>query len=182
MSNFLRKHSATVLLFVLFAFIPNCSSDETDCPVCPTIPEVKTVTISATEIGPILVPNRPTSGDADFDGHGPSVVFDGSVYAADDSLMWSLYIYAGEGEPDWTRGFIRTTKSFYVAPEGWTITAIDTPLSCNTQYRDTNHEMDFIDCDEIKFRGYGDCAGDDVGVCTRYWMWFRELEVELTRK
>lgn len=182
MSIFNRKRTVTILLFVFFSFLPNCSSDESGCLVCPTIPEVKTVSVSATEIGPVYVPNRPTTGDADFEGHGPSVTFQGSVYALGDSIMWSLYVYANEGEPDWTRGYITKTELFYVAPDGWTITAIDTPLTCNAQYRDTNHEMDFIDCGDIKFRGYGDCPGDDVGVCTRYWMWFRELEVELTKK
>lgn len=182
MSKIVRRRAGTTLLFVLFAFLPNCSSDEADCPVCPTIPEVKSITISDTEIGPILVPDEPTTGDADFQGHGPTVTFEGKVFAQADTLFWELYIVAHEGEPDWTRGFIRTSDYFYVAPEGWTITAIDTPLTCNIEYRDTNHEMDFIDCGDMRFRGYGDCAGPDVGVCTRYWMWFREIEVELTRK
>lgn len=183
-----------LILFVLLAAITNCS-EESDCPVCPPLepinPQVQYDTVSTFEVGP-LCPYH-TAGDRDFAGNGPKVCLKGEVYVTSNSLYWSAQVDAGETGGD-TRGFGTWEAICYRPPSGWRITAVDSVVvglhtsvfGASTTYVDTDAGMDNFDCGDIQIRGYGDGTGDDVGTdCivtnTKYWVRFREFQVELTQ-
>lgn len=175
------RNSVLLTLIVISALSLNSCSDE--CEVCPELSATHEITIPAAEYGAFCATYY-SGGDYDFNGHGPEVFLETEVYVSGDSLMFFFLVDAIETQPDWTRGKGRWDRLLYQAPAGYRITAVDTPVVCSSSYTDINHAIDFIDCEDIEFRGYGDCDGDDVGsgcVCTKYWVWIREINVEITR-
>lgn len=171
-----------LVLSVLVTISFNSCSE--DCEVCPQLPRTEDIAIAAAEYGEYC-PTYFSGGDYDFDGHGPRVYLEVEAYVSGDSLLFNLFIDAIETESDWTRGAGRWDELLYQAPEGWVISAVDTPVACNRYYTDINHEMDFIDCEDVKFRGIGDAEGDDIGtacVKCKYWVWIREINIEITRE
>ena len=193
-SRFAIRPLAPLMLIVVLVFGLNCS-EESDCPICPPPaqinPQVQYDTVSTFEVGP-LCPYH-TAGDRDFAGNGPEVHLKGEVYVSANSLYWFVSVDAGETGGD-TRGFGTWEAICYQPPSGWRISSVDSVVvgfhssvfEASTTYVDTDTGMDNFDCGDIQFRGYGDGTGDDVGTdCivtnTKYWVRFREVQVELTR-
>lgn len=177
------KHPATFLILSVLATLVLSACSE-DCEVCPQLPNTKDITVAAAEYGPFCATYF-SGGDYDFAGHGPAVYLEAAFYVSGDSLMFYFFVDATETQSNWTRGAGRYDRLLYLAPEGYRISAVDTPLVCKKTYVDINHEMDFLDCGDIKYRGYGDCEGNDIGtacVCTRYWVWIRDIVVEIARE
>ena len=177
------KHILALLILSVLATISLNSCSE-DCVVCPQLPKTEDITIAAAEYGEYC-PTYFSGGDYDFDGHGPGVYLEVEVYVSGDSLLFYFFVDACETESDWTRGAGRWDELLYQAPEGWAISSVDTPVVCSRSYTDINHEMDFIDCGDVKIRGYGDSSGDDIGTgCVRckYWVWIREINIEIIRE
>jgi hypothetical protein len=124
-------------------------------------------------------------GDDDFEGNGPGVKLMLDFGVSGDSLMFHFFVEARETQSDWTKGRGWGDGLLYQAPEGWAISTVDTPIAVIREYEDSDHQMDFIVGGDVKFRGYGDCDGPDIGsgcVCTRYWVWLRDIHVEITKE
>lgn len=173
---------ALIILSAIAAIILNSCSE--DCEVCPELPRTEDITIAAAEYGEYC-PTYFSGGDYDFDGNGPTVYLEAEAYVSGDSLLFYFSVDAIETQSDWTRAAGRWDVLLYQAPDGWVFSAIDTPVACSRYYIDINHEMDFIDCGDVKFRGYGDSSGDDIGTgCVKcmYWVWIREINIEITRE
>ncbi len=184
MSRPIKGLFALLVLFIFSAL--GLSSCGEDCGVCPQQPVTQDIVVPADEYGEFCPVYHSGTGDYDFEGNGPDVFFEVEVYVTGDSLMFNFFVDAIETQADWTRGAGRWDELIYQAPEGWRISAVDTPIAENRSYTDTNHEMDFIHCGDFKFRGYGDRDGDDIGasgcVSTWYWVWIRDINVEITRE
>lgn len=177
----IRFFAFLTLIIVSGLSLNSCSED---CPGCPELPATQETKIPAAEYGPYCA-TLLLDGDGDFDGHGPEVRLMLDFSASGDSLMFHFFVEARETESDWTKARGWGDSLLYYAPEGWTISAVDTPLAVDRSYTDSNHEMDFILCGDVNFRGYGDCSGVDIDYdcpCTKYWVWIREINVEITRE
>lgn len=175
--------SKFLILSALVILNLNSCSDE--CEVCPELSATHEITIPAAEHGEFCATYY-TGGDYDFDGNGPNVYLKAGVYVSGDSLMFYFDVDAIETESNWTRGNGRWDRILYVAPAGYRISAVDTPVVCEDSYTDINYEMDYIEgCEDFTFRGYGDYEGDDVGfgcVRTMYWVRIRDIKVVITRE
>jgi len=157
-----------------------CSNDE-NCPTGPGPQTTRDITVADAEYGPFCA-TYISGGDTDFGGNGPQVALLSTVYVSGDSLMFSFFVEATETQSNWTKGRGGGAGLLYQAPAGWRISSDDTLFTVVRFYTDTNHEMDFILSGDVNFRGYGDCAGNDIGagcVCTRYWVWIRDIHLRL---
>lgn len=107
-------------------------------------------------------------GDREFKGHGPDVVGRASLEIRNETEIWVVaYLHAKETQSDWTEAEGEWERKLWTAPVGKKIVKIASDKSSETNYRDTDHELDRPSVrggDLVKtFEIMGDTGGDDVG-------------------
>ena len=122
-----------------------------------------------------------TRGDAEFDGHGPSVNASVTLLNYGSSVVAKVYMKAAETQSDWTTGEGTKYFTLYTADPGKHIESIVGSTYASYSYIDSNHDMDeFPGTGPVrKFSFMGDGSGDDVGYHTRVEVDFNNIRVEL---
>jgi hypothetical protein len=117
-----------------------------------------------------FLPSSHTRGDSEFDGSGPRVTAQVSIYPVGSHLNYRVSMTAAETESDWTTvtgsGAGELTLSKPV-PANFRIAAVNGPTVSNASYVDQNHNEDHVRPTNggpvSEFRFLGDTSGDDVG-------------------
>ncbi len=111
-------------------------------------------------------------GDREFKGHGPDVTVRAtlSIRNSNTEVWVNLYLHAKETRSDWTEAEGSWDKKLWTVDSGFKIKRIESDISSNASYRDTDHDLDrpsvrggsLVD----RFEVMGDTGGNDVGNCT----------------
>ena len=116
------------------------------------------------------------AGDAEFDGHGPSVNVKVKFTVSDNTLLYSIYYKAKETKSDWTEASgWSPARTVYTAPAGMRIVSV--PKSEYELVIDTmsGHESKTYPTALGRVTLYGDTRGKDAGVYTKV-----QLELDAT--
>ncbi len=117
-----------------------------------------------------LCPER-CGGDKEFDGNGPKVSAEASLFLKSKRDLWvKIYLKAIETEHDYTCTEKEWTFPVWEAPKNFEITDFSPSRASKASYTDTNHQLDkpSISGSSLvrKFEIMGDTRGNDTGNCT----------------
>jgi hypothetical protein len=108
------------------------------------------------------------AGDAEFDGHGPSVYVKVKFSISNNSLVYSAYFKAKETKSDWTEASgWSSARTVFTAPAGMRIDSLpksEYELLITTM---SGHESKAFVTPLGRVTVWGDTYGDDAGVYTK---------------
>jgi hypothetical protein len=147
----------------------------------PQTPVCQTKSVQFTPPSITYLPPKIGSGDAEFGGNGPDVTVSVNLTKAGNSVDARIYMRAIETKSDWTEAAGTITKQVYIAPPGWTLESIDSPLNDSVHYVDTNIFPDNFNGGGpvAQFVITGDTEGDDAGRTTKADISFNEMKMTL---
>jgi hypothetical protein len=152
--------------------------------VLPRVPKVDTVVQT---FGEVTHYPKHVGGDPDFDT-GPSepmfTIVRVETKAEENKVMVRLYMYAKEGEADYTKAESASEWMVaYAAPAGYKIKGVSPLGSVERSLTITSHGAHEIKLPQgevvYRFEIYGDHKGPDAGTYTRVVAYFNDASVEL---
>ncbi|WP_437304493.1 hypothetical protein [Sorangium sp. So ce388] len=125
------------------------------------------------------IPPR-VGGDAEFDGHGPSVSLQVELSVFNGNELWAaVYMDALETKSNWTHASGTAWYRLYTASSP--IVDVDGPISFNHTYTDTDHAHDIFTFapDNLvnKLDYVGDTKGNEAGTKTGVRVYFNPITI-----
>ncbi|KYF69385.1 hypothetical protein [Sorangium cellulosum] len=125
------------------------------------------------------VPPR-VGGDAEFDGHGPSVSLQVELSVFNGNELWAaVYMDALETKSNWTHA--EGTAWYRLHTASRPIAGVDGPISFNHTYTDTDHAHDiftFAPDNLVNTLDYvGDTKGNEAGTKTGVRVFFNPITI-----
>ncbi|WP_437753668.1 hypothetical protein [Sorangium sp. So ce1389] len=139
---------------------------------------VSTSTLVGLSTG-FYIPPR-VGGDAEYDGHGPSVSLQVELSVFNGNELWAaVYMDALETKSNWTRA--AGTAWYRLHTSSSPIVAVDGPISFNHTYTDTDHAHDIFsfEPDNLvnKLDYVGDTKGNEAGTKTGVRVYFNPITI-----
>ncbi|XXT17211.1 hypothetical protein WME94_44000 [Sorangium sp. So ce429] len=125
------------------------------------------------------VPPR-VGGDAEYDGHGPSVSLQVELSVFNGNELWAaVYMDALETKSNWTHAAGTAWYRLHTASRP--IVSVDGPISFNHTYTDTDHAHDIFSFapDNLvnKLDYVGDTKGNEAGTETGVRVYFNPITI-----
>ncbi len=116
---------------------------------------------------PVLV-----GGDKEFDGHGPNIDFEISLFIAgvnSDQIWYKIKFHLKETTSDWSEANYETSKHFYSIPSSKKLIRIVSKNISNS-FEDLDHKVSIFNYSTTfvasKIEILGDTSDNDIGNCT----------------
>ncbi|XYH95588.1 hypothetical protein ACMHYB_48610 [Sorangium sp. So ce1128] len=139
---------------------------------------VSTSTLVGLSTGFYVPPH--VGGDAEYDGHGPSVSLQVELSVFNGNELWAaVYMDALETRSNWTHAAGTAWYRLYTASRP--IVGVDGPISFNHTYTDTDHAHDIFSFapDNLvnKLDYVGDTKGNEAGTKTGVRVYFNPITI-----